>query len=61
VADKTNNLNSQKKINRLQWGIGISIFLAAVFVILGFLAWYHGYQSLEKGGNHLNDLGNFGS
>ena len=44
-----------------KWGIRICIGLAALLVILGFVAAYVGYKAPRHDDNFLNDLGNFGS
>lgn len=46
------------KISRV---IGCCIVAASVCILFGLVAWLCGKQALEKGGPHLNDLGNFGS
>jgi hypothetical protein len=56
-----NELHPKAGTSGLRWGIGISIFFAFALVVLGFVAWLDGYQSLRQGGQHLADLASFGS
>ena len=57
----TSELQKSEKGKGLKWGIGICIFFACVFVVLGFGAGIYGYYALRAGGSQLSDLGNFGS
>jgi hypothetical protein len=54
-------MNLTGKELAMRWGIGICIFLAIIFVGLGFWAASWGYQAPRQGADRLTDLGNFGS